>query len=383
MGYNISRCQKTDGVDIVKKVLIFSASTGGGHNIAAKSLREHFEASACDAITYDAFKETSSILDNVISKGYEKIVQITPRTYGRLYRAANNETLSHYVIAVITDIAEKRLLKIIQSENPALIVVTHPLVTNVLGTLKGEGEFDTPIISIVTDYMIHRAYLNKNVSAYIVGSEYTKEDMIEKGVPGDKIYPYGIPVRKSFLDYNSKIIKDYEVDLSVLLMGGSMGVSQVEKALSSLLKTKHYLKIIVVCGNNEKLKKRIEKLVQEEETTKKIEIHGFVEQIPKLMDMADVIITKPGGLTTTEAIIKNIPMIIPYYIPGQEEENADFLQETGMAIKVDHIEDITSVVDHLVTNKDILDNMAKNMSELSKEQSIERIIKLGNELMNK
>ncbi len=383
MGYNISRCQKTDGVDIVKKVLIFSASTGGGHNIAAKSLREHFEASACDAITYDAFKETSSILDNVISKGYEKIVQITPRTYGRLYRAANNETLSHYVIAVITDIAEKRLLKIIQSENPALIVVTHPLVTNVLGTLKGEGEFDTPIISIVTDYMIHRAYLNKNVSAYIVGSEYTKEDMIEKGVPGDKIYPYGIPVRKSFLDYNSKIIKDYDVDLSVLLMGGSMGVSQVEKALSSLLKTKHYLKIIVVCGNNEKLKKRIEKLVQEEETTKKIEIHGFVEQIPKLMDMADVIITKPGGLTTTEAIIKNIPMIIPYYIPGQEEENADFLQETGMAIKVDHIEDITSVVDHLVTNKDILDNMAKNMSELSKEQSIERIIKLGNELMNK
>lgn len=367
----------------MKKVLIFSASTGGGHNIAAKSLREHFEASACEAITYDAFKETSSILDNVISKGYEKIVQITPRTYGRLYRAANNETLSHYVIALITDIAERRLLKIIQSEKPELIVVTHPLVTNVLGTLKGEGEFDTPIISIVTDYMIHRAYLNKNVNAYIVGSEYTKESMIEKGVPEDKIYPYGIPVRKSFLDYNSEIIKDYEVDLSVLLMGGSMGVSQVEKALSSLLKTKHYLKVIVVCGNNEKLKRRIEKLVQEENTSKKIEIYGFVEQIPKLMDMADVIITKPGGLTTTEAIIKNIPMIIPYYIPGQEEENADFLQETGMAIKVDHMDDITSVVDHLVTNKDILDNMAKNMSEVSKEQSIERIIKLGNELMNK
>ena len=374
---------KIDGVDLVKKVLIFSASTGGGHNIAAKSLREHFEASACDAITYDAFKETSNILDNVISKGYEKIVQITPRTYGRLYRAANNETLSHYVIALITDIAEKRLLKIIQSENPELTVVTHPLVTNVLGTLKGEGEFNTPIISIVTDYMIHRAYLNRNVNAYIVGSEYTKEDMIEKGVPGDKIYPYGIPVRKSFLDYNSEIVKDYEVDLSVLLMGGSMGVSQVEKALSSLLKTKHYLKIIVVCGNNEKQKKRIEKLVREEKTSKKIEIYGFVEQIPKLMDMADVIITKPGGLTTTAAIIKNIPMIIPYYIPGQEEENADFLQETGMAIKVKRIDDITNVVDHLVTNKDILDNMAKKMSGLSKEQSIERIIKLGNELMNK
>lgn len=366
----------------MKKVLIFSASTGGGHNIAAESLREHFEASGFEATTYDAFKNTNAILNNVISKGYEKMVKITPETYGRLYRAANNETLSHYIIALITDICEKRLIKIILYEKPDLILVTHPLVTNVLGYLKGENEFSIPIISIVTDYMIHRAYLNKNVNAYIVGSEYTKQTMTEKGVPENKIFSYGIPVRRSFLDYNSEIKKDYDVDLSVLLMGGSMGVSQVEKALSSLLQTKHYLKIIVVCGKNEKLKKRVEKIIQGE-SSKKIVVYGFVDKIPVLMDMADVIITKPGGLTTTEAIIKNIPMIIPYYIPGQEEENADFLEETGMAIKVDNISNIKNVVDYLVKNKDILDNMAKNMSEISKAQSMEKIIKLGHELINK
>jgi processive 1,2-diacylglycerol beta-glucosyltransferase len=94
-----------------------------------------------------------------------------------------------------------------------------------------------------------------------------------------------------------------------------------------------------------------------------------------------VIITKPGGLTTTESIIKNIPMIIPYYIPGQEEENTDFLVDTGMAIKVDKIKDLTTVVDYLVHNKDILDGMAKNMSELAKEQSIDRIIALGSLLI--
>ena len=230
--------------------------------------------------------------------------------------------------------------------------------------------------------MIHQAYINDDIDAYIVGSDYTKETMIKKGVQEGRVYPYGIPVRKSFLDYSGTVKKDYNVDLSVLLMGGSMGSSQLEKALQSLITTEHYLKIIVVCGNNEKMKKRIEKLVEEDNGAKKIEIYGYVEHIPELMDKADVIITKPGGLTTTESIIKNIPMIVPYYIPGQEEENADFLVETGMAIKVEKIKDLSSVVDHLVMNKDILDSMAKNMSEVAKEQSIEMIIKLGNELIN-
>lgn len=364
------------------KVLIFSASTGGGHNIAANSIKEHFESRGYTAVTYDAFKETSSLLNAVIAKGYERMINIIPRTYGRLYKAANNETLSHYIIAILTDIVEKRLLSILKEENPDLIIVTHPLVTNVLGTLRGEGEFDTPIISIVTDYMIHRAYINDEISAYIVGSDYTKQSMIEKGVKEEKIYPYGIPVRKSFLDYSKNVIKDYNVDLTILLMAGSMGFSQLEKAFLSLIESKHYLKIIVVCGNNEKLKKKIQKIIDDYNSFKIIDVYGFVENIPELMDKADVIISKPGGLTTSEAIIKNIPMIIPYYIPGQEEENADFLIETGMAMKVDKIKELTTVVDYLVTNKDILDSMAKNMSEITKEQSIDQIINLGTRLIH-
>ena len=114
-----------------------------------------------------------------------------------------------------------------------------------------------------------------------------------------------------------------------------------------------------------------------------VEVLGFADNIPALMDQADVIITKPGGLTTTEAILKNIPMIIPYYIPGQEEENADFLEETGMAIKVEKIKDLASVVDYLVHNKDILDTMANNMSELARDRSIDKIIALSKDLMDR
>ncbi|SHE94746.1 MGDG synthase family glycosyltransferase [Alkalibacter saccharofermentans] len=367
----------------MKKVLIFTASTGGGHNIAANSLKEHFEASGYEAAIFDAFKETNLLLDKVISRGYEKILSLSPRTYGRMYRAANNKTLSHYIVALITDVMEKNMMGIINENNPDLIIATHPLVTNVLGTLKEDREFDVPIISIVTDYMIHRAYIHDQIDAYVAGSEYTKETIIKKGVDEKKIHTYGIPVRKSFLDHTTIAVKDYSVDLSVLLMAGSMGTAHMEKAFLSLISSKHNLKIIVVCGKNDKVKSRIDKIMEDEHLNKIVEVYGFVENIPELMDRGDVIITKPGGLTTTESIIKNIPMIIPYYIPGQEEENTDFLVETGMAIKVDKIKDLTNVVDYLVHNKDILDSMAQNMSEMAKEQSIDRIIALGSELIAK
>lgn len=370
-----------NGVDCMKKVVIFTASTGGGHNIAANSIREHYSNEGYEAQTMDAFKETSRFLDRIIAKGYERIVHISPKTYGRMYRAANNETLSHYIMWVITEVMEDDIEKILNEKNPDLIVVTHPLVTNVLATLKSEGLFHKPIISIVTDYRIHRAYIHDQVDAYVVGSEYTKQTMIERGVEPHRIHSFGIPVRKSFLDRPAIREKNYEVDLTILLMAGSMGSSQIEKAFQSLLTSWHKLRIIAVCGNNEKIRLKMERMAQECCEHQSVEVLGFADNIPALMDQADVIITKPGGLTTTEAILKNIPMIIPYYIPGQEEENADFFVETGMAIKVEKIKDLASVVDYLVHNKDILDTMANNMSELARDRSIDKIISLSNELI--
>lgn len=365
----------------MRKVLIFTASTGGGHNIAANSISEQFSNAGYEAETMDAFKETSRFLDRIIAKGYERIVHISPKTFGRMYRVANNETLSQYIVTVITDVVERDIYKILDEKIPDLIVVTHPLVTNVLASMKKEGYFNIPIISIVTDYRIHQAYIHEQVDAYIVGSDYTKRTMIERGVQPHRIHPFGIPVRKSFMDNSKHVIKNCEVDLSVLLMAGSMGTSQIEKAFHSLLLCDHRLKITVVCGKNQKVLARINKMMEEYRGDKIVDVLGFAENIPELMDMADVVITKPGGLTTTEAIIKNIPMIIPYYIPGQEEENADFLEETGMAVKVDKIKDLRIVVDYLVHNKDILDTMAFNMSEMARDRSIEKIIALSSELI--
>ncbi|WP_373482331.1 glycosyltransferase [Acetobacterium sp.] len=368
----------------MSKVFIFTASTGAGHNLAAQSLKESLDETGYQTEVYDAFKETNITLDRLITKGYQQMVVNVPKLYEQMYNQFNN--MNHFqqgIFQVLTKVMNPDIVPLINSGKPDLIITTHPFVTNVLGTLKEHSAFDVPVLSIVTDYKIHTLYLKKMIDAYVVGSDYTKQTMVEKGVAAEIIYPYGIPIRQTFLTNNHLERKELsDVAGTILLMAGSLGTKQMEKAFSSLLKVKEKIRIIVVCGNNAKIERDIKNLYAWEKPADKIvEIHGFVNNVSELMDESDAIISKPGGLTTTEAIVKNIPMIIPFYYPGQEEENADYLVDGGMAIKVDKIKDLTSMVDFLFENKYIIKRMSENMSEEAQKRSMSKTIELCKNLI--
>lgn len=368
----------------MSKVFIFTASTGAGHNLAAQSLKESLDDTGFQTEVYDAFKETNITLDRLITKGYQQMVVNVPKLYEQMYNQFNN--MNHFqqgIFQILTKVMNPDIVPLINSGKPDLIITTHPFVTNVLGTLKEHNAFDVPVLSIVTDYKIHTLYLKKMIDAYVVGSDYTKQTMVEKGVAEEIIYPYGIPIRQTFLTNNHLERKEIsDVAGTILLMAGSLGSKQMEKAFSSLLKVKEKIRIIVVCGNNAKIEKEIKSLyARETDDDKIVEIHGFVNNVSELMDQSDAIISKPGGLTTTEAIVKNIPMIIPFYYPGQEEENADYLVDGGMAIKVDKIKDLTSMVDFLFENKYIIKRMSENMSEEAQKRSMSKTIELCKNLI--
>ncbi|MBC3803274.1 glycosyltransferase [Acetobacterium fimetarium] len=370
----------------MSKVFIFTASTGAGHNLAAQSLKESLDDAGYQTEVFDAFKEINVALDRLISKGYQQMVMSVPKLYEQMYNQFNSmNRFQQGIFQVLTRIMNPDIVPLIKSGKPDLIITTHPFVTNVLGTLKEHHAFDVPVLSIVTDYKIHTVYLKKMIDAYVVGSEYTRQTMVEKGVDENIIFPYGIPIRQTFLE-NNHLEKKETADVAgtILLMAGSLGSKQMEKAFSSLLKVKERIRIIVVCGNNARIEKEINSLNSREINSNKIvEIHGFVNNVSELMDMSDAIISKPGGLTTTEAIVKNIPMIIPFYYPGQEEENADYLVDGGMAIKVDKIKDLTSMVDFLFENKYIIKRMSENMSEEAQNRSMTKTIELCQSLIEK
>lgn len=365
---------------MMKKLLIFTVSTGGGHNQAASSLEQEFTQHDYQVVKLDALKETNKILDALITDGYKILANNFPNTFGELYKLSNKKKVNYSITNLITSIIQDKIYQLVITNQPDLIIATHPFIVDVIGGLKEKEELIIPFISVVTDFQVHQTYIHDHVDAYITGSYHTKLSIINRGVPQEKIYTYGIPIRKEFFIHPLREKKS-EDDFTILLMGGSMGVKSMDKVLNNLIKSPHPLKIFAICGNNQILKNKIESKYKNKFVGKDIDIYGFTKNIPQLMDAADIIITKPGGLTVSESIAKNLPIIIPYLIPGQEEENAKFLVKSNLAIKTDKIKNITQVVDQLIEDPEHLQQMREKMSELSKIHSTENIVKLADKLI--
>ena len=166
-------------------------------------------------------------------------------------------------------------------------------------------------------------------------------------------------------------------------MGGSLGLKAMEKVVDILVNSNLPIHLTVVCGKNIKLQKKLTKTLTKQIIDGKVHIYGFTDKISDIMDNSKLIITKPGGLTSTEAINKHLPMIIPFYIPGQEEENTAFLVESNMALEIKDFEHIPNYINFLIENKEYYNNMVDSMKKLSKCYSTTKIIELANQLIKK
>ncbi|MCG8513133.1 MAG: hypothetical protein MI740_03250 [Halanaerobiales bacterium] len=360
----------------MKKVLVFTISTGGGHNQAATVLKKEFAEHGYQVVKLDALRETSGLLNSAIINGYKMLVNNFPGTYGGLYRLTNKEGTNRKVTGLITYLLKDKIAQLIAYHQPVAIITTHPFLVDVIGKLKGKGEVNLPFIVVITDFDVHYTCLNQEVDAYITGSYYTKQSLIANGIPAAQVFHYGIPIKREF--FNQTITEQSKRDNSfaVLLMGGSMGMKSINQVLERLLRCQNKLSIMVVCGKNIKLKKRIAAKYREAVNGSVIDLYGYSQKIPELMEQADVIITKPGGLTISEAIAKKLPIIVPFLIPGQEQENLDFLLHHQVAIRARNFKEITTIVDDLIEHPETLQQMRSNLTELARTQSLNKTIKL-------
>jgi len=360
----------------MKKVLILTASTGEGHNQAAKTLEAEFINNGYKCKKVDMFKSTHKSMDVLMSDGYKILASNMPRMYGTLYKKADDERFNRLVVKKMLKMTEYKINKIVNEFKADVIIATHPFAVPVVGNLKKKGKINIPFMQVVTDFRAHYAYVDHFVDAYITASEHAKEDLVRRGINQAKVHPYGIPVKREFIERLNRIDEGVN-PFTLLVMGGSMGMKAMESVVESIVENQRPVLINVVCGNNKTLKRGLEKKFEHEE---KIKIHGFVNNIPELMESSDVIVTKPGGLTSSEAINKTIPMLIPFAIPGQEQENTDLLVEKGMAIEIKALDDVNKHINHLIDHPDACKRMAMNMSAFAQGYSIEKIIDLVDEL---
>lgn len=359
------------------KYLILTAATGGGHIQAANNLQKEIEKSGDTCVVHSIFKKSKL---HLIEKGYDFLLNTNLlKTYSVLYKISDIEFINQVVLKNGLIQYELSLKKVLEEEKPDVIISTHPFGVPIYSQIKKFFNINIPYIQIITDFKAHSTYVDKAVDAYITGSEYTKNTLIEKGIPSQKIYVFGIPVKEEFRE---KKIDNLDDRFSILLMGGSLGLKAMERAVDILIHSNLDIHLTVVCGKNVKLRKRLVRNMTKEIIEGKINIYGFTDKISEIMDRSKLIITKPGGLTTSEAINKHLPMIIPFYIPGQEEENTAFLVESNMALEIRDLEHIPEYVKFLKDNKEYYNKMVNNMKNLSKCYSIISILDLAKKMVN-
>ncbi len=387
-----------------KKVLIMSASTGGGHNRAARAIKEELESRTIDDMSIeceivDSLKLVNNTMDKVISRGYEKSALYTPKAYGSVYRFSETTLASknEFKTNPLTSLMARRFKHLLNDSSPDLIIGTHPFPMIALSTLKKNNNIHflsrsesfyksskvdiPPMISVLTDYTTHSTWIQNEIDYYIVGHEYVKELLVYEGVDSEKVKAFGIPVEKSFLRHRDRETVLTELGLSpekltVLLMGGSFGAGNIKETLEDLLTIDRDFQILVITGRNAHLKDKLSKMLDSTVHNKNICLLGYTNKMNDILASIDVLISKPGGLTTTEALLNDVPMIVPYFIPGQEEENLDFLTNCGAALRTTKKYSLPVLLKVLIDDPSRLDSLRKNIKSIRKFNSAVNISNL-------
>lgn len=367
---------------MMKKVLILSTSTGYGHNQAANSLMELIKNDDTEILVHDFLKE-NRFFDKSIVNGYDLCASSLGTLYGLLYKISNIRIINSLACMFFLPVANK-LAKFIYNFNPDLIITTHPLAVSVLSHLKRKKIITVPVISVVTDFKCHYTYVSKQIDHYIVACEYTKKNLASKGIPCERISPFGIPAKKDFYktDYHNHIEHITKPPLKLLLMGGGMGLDNISKVLKTLMKNENPLDLTIVCGNNTELKEHLCKEYEHLKGNKILNILGYTTEIPKIMKNSDLIITKPGGLTTTESLLSHLPMIIPFIIPGQESENREFLAKSNCAVHINHLDELNPIINEFNEDGNKLISMRNSILKVLSSYSPEETVKLCTNMLN-
>ncbi|GAA0728307.1 glycosyltransferase [Clostridium malenominatum] len=371
------------------KVIIFSVSAGAGHAKAAEAVKNHIEFNNpnSEVIIIDTLKYINPIIDKVVIGGYLKSLKISPAIFGKLYDYTETDYGLALISAKLNEIMTFKLIPLIHDFDPDIMIATHPFPTEMLSILKTKHKTEVPIVSILTDYAPHSFWIHPSIDAYVVSTADMIEDICVKGIPKDSIYDLGIPTNRDFLIKYNKRDTLGEMGLSphvktLLIMGGSLGLGKIEEVYEDLLKVNNELQIIVVTGNNKKLYNDLIKYHNIKIGNKKTHIIGFTNKVNKYMQASDLLLTKPGGLTITEALICNLPMALFSPIPGQEEKNAEFLLKNNLAVYLKENQ-ITSIIEDLLREEKYLEEMKKNTIKFSKPYAGQNLYILLDELVKK
>ncbi len=356
-------------------------SNNSGHHRAAKAIEEAIQrkTSAVKVSAINCFNYTNPILEKVINSIYNKVIKIKPEVWEYLYDNPKVVRRTRKLRKLIHKFNSKKLRKLLNTFKPDVVISTQAFPCGMVADLKKRKKLDFPLVGVLTDYAPHSYWIYDNINAYVVPSECTKDRFVESGIKKEKIHSFGIPISAKFSKRHRRdvVLRNLELDTSlptVLVMGGGQGLGPIEDLMFALNTIEKPFQVIVVCGINKKLKKWLEK--RERLFRKKMAILGYTREVEKLMDASDMIVTKPGGLTTAEALTKGLPIVIVNPIPGQEAMNTAFLLKEGVAEKAQDPLHAAIVIEELLSVPARLEKMRNAALKHAKPDAADNIAQL-------
>lgn len=370
------------------RTLILSISAGGGHVNAAEAVESYIKLNNPNAVTriLDTYKYINPFLDKVVIGGYLKSLKVSPAIFGKLYKLAETDDSIASFSNKINEMIIHKLIPLLEDFKPDAIVTTHFFPTEMMSLLKSKHLINLPVVTIMTDYSPHSFWLHPNIDAYVISNDDMVADMMNRGIPRQVLFPLGIPVKPEFIKkyLRDEILTSLDLDINkktLLLMGGSLGIGKIGELYQELQHVDKDIQIIIITGNNKKL---YSKLTELSKTAKKAtRIIGYTNEVNKYMQASDLLITKPGGLTITEALVSHTPLAIFSAIPGQEEKNAEFLLQHNLAIDLSDCKTCSKKINFILDSEEFLMNMKNNCIKYAKPNSGNDIYTLLTELIEK
>ncbi len=354
------------------KIVVFTCNTGGGHNSCAKYIAEEFKENGINCDVYDYMLLAGDKASKMAEKLYLDSTKGSGIVFKKVYKLGelyNNTRIKSPVYSFNKRLV-KKLDEFLNENNYDLAIGTHVFPCMALTELKKTKNIK--FVNVATDYECIPFWNETNPDLFVIPSPKLTDRFIEKGINKDILLPIGIPVASKFINVKNNITLPQDKDI-ILLTSGSMGFGEVLKCTLKLLDNiDAYL--VVVCGNNNKLKEKLDKI-----NHPNLLVKGFINNMNQYMNKASIIIAKPGGLTSSEITMMRKPFILMMPIPGVENYNATFFEENGMAIKAKSVDEVVRQTKKLLEDKilqeEMINNQKKYINKNSAKDLVDYIIK--------
>jgi processive 1,2-diacylglycerol beta-glucosyltransferase len=355
-----------------KRILIFSASFGGGHRSAAEALVRYYRAHYADSVDVrmvDFFGEFMPSVNVLAKFGYQQSVQFFPALYGNFYEVSN-KLPTNPVVHELRTMGFAKAAAYVNEYRPDAVISTFPIAGGVVTDIKA----DRPMIvgTVITDYGVHQAWLHPATDFYFCACKEVREDLVVRGIPWDRTVVSGIPVAEKFSEVFERKALRRELgvaDRFTALITAAAGLPGDLRDIAAQLAGSG-IQVAAVTGHNSRLKRRLDTLARKADLVK---VFGYTNDMHKMMRAADVLVGKAGGLTVSESLAVALPLIIYNPVPGQELFNVDFLVNYGAGLLSRDEDDVVEKVRFLSTHPERLQQMATNAGTLGKPEAAQTI----------